>query len=99
MSPALARTRSPSGGRCRSRPAAPSPGCLWRRLLKGCFRRLDGKIAVSPAAMRLVAPHFPGYYNIIPNGVDVERFSAPYDPLSELDDGMLNILFVGRLRK
>lgn len=70
-----------------------------RRLLKDCFRRLDGKIAVSLAASRLIAPHFPGYYNIIPNGVDVERFAAPTQPLPELDDGMLNILFVGRLEK
>lgn len=70
-----------------------------RRLLKGAFRRLDGKIAVSLAAMRLVSPHFPGYYNIIPNGVDVERFSALYDPLPDFDDGMLNVLFVGRLEK
>jgi phosphatidyl-myo-inositol alpha-mannosyltransferase len=70
-----------------------------RRLLRGAFRRLDGKIAVSLAAMRLVAPHFPGYYNIIPNGVDVERFSAPHEPLPQFDDGMLNVLFVGRLEK
>jgi phosphatidylinositol alpha-mannosyltransferase len=70
-----------------------------RRLLKHCFRRLDGKIAVSLAAARLVTPHFPGYYNIIPNGVDVERFSAPAEPLPEFDDGKLNILFVGRLEK
>ncbi len=70
-----------------------------RRLLKDCFRHLDGKIAVSQAAAALIAPHFPGYYNIIPNGVDVERFSAPLPPLPELDDGMTNILFVGRLEK
>jgi phosphatidylinositol alpha-mannosyltransferase len=70
-----------------------------RRMLKDCFRRLDGKIAVSLAASRLIAPHFPGYYNIIPNGVDLERFAAPVDPLPELDDGRLNILFVGRLEK
>ncbi len=70
-----------------------------RRILKSCFRRLDGKIAVSPAAMHLVQPHFPGYYNVIPNGVDVERFSAEYAPLPELDDGKVNILFVGRLEK
>jgi len=70
-----------------------------RRLLRGAFRRLDGKIAVSPAAMKLVQPHFPGYYNIIPNGVDVERFSAPHQPLPEFDDGKVNILFVGRLEK
>ncbi|HEY7268189.1 MAG TPA: glycosyltransferase family 4 protein, partial [Dehalococcoidia bacterium] len=70
-----------------------------RRLLQDAFRRLDGKIAVSMAAMRLVQPHFPGYYNIIPNGVDIERFSAPYEPLPEFDDGKVNILFVGRLEK
>jgi phosphatidylinositol alpha-mannosyltransferase len=70
-----------------------------RRLLKACFRRLDGKIAVSQAAARLIAPHFPGYYNIIPNGVDIERFSAPREPLPELMDGKINILFVGRLEK
>ena len=67
-----------------------------RRLLKHCFRRLDGKIAVSQAAAALIAPHFPGYYNIIPNGVDVERFAAA-QPLPELGDGMVNILSVGRL--
>ena len=70
-----------------------------RRLLKDSFRRLDGKIAVSRAAASLITPHFPGYYNIIPNGVDVERFSAPAQPLPELDDGKFNILFVGRLEK
>lgn len=70
-----------------------------RRLLKAAFRRLDGKIAVSQAAAKLIQPHFPGYYNIIPNGVDVERFSAPLPPIPELDDGKLNILFLGRLEK
>ncbi|HLF77857.1 MAG TPA: glycosyltransferase family 4 protein [Dehalococcoidia bacterium] len=70
-----------------------------RRLLKTCFRRLDGKIAVSQAAASLIAPHFPGYYNIIPNGVEIERFAAPVTPIPELDDGMVNILSVGRLEK
>ena len=70
-----------------------------RRLLMASFRRLDGKIAVSQAAASLIAPHFPGYYNIIPNGVEVERFEAPQEPLPQLDDGMVNILFVGRLEK
>jgi phosphatidylinositol alpha-mannosyltransferase len=70
-----------------------------RRLLKDCFRRLDGKIAVSQAAASLIAPHFPGYYNIIPNGVDVDHFAGPANPLPELDDGMTNILFVGRFEK
>jgi phosphatidylinositol alpha-mannosyltransferase len=70
-----------------------------RRLLKGAFRRLDGKIAVSHAASSLIQPHFPGYYNIIPNGVSVEHFSTPAPRLPQFDDGMFNILSVGRLEK
>lgn len=70
-----------------------------RRLLMTCFRRLDGKIAVSQAASSLIQPHFPGYYNIIPNGVDIERFSFEVPKLPELDDGKFNILSVGRLEK
>lgn len=73
---------------------------IWgKRHLRRWFRRLDGKIAVSPSAARFVEQYFPGYYNIIPNGVDVERFSAPAPKLPEFDDGMLNILFVGRPEK
>ncbi len=69
-----------------------------KRLLKRWFRKLDGKIAVSPAAERLVSRYFPGYYNIIPNGIDVARFTGAV-PLPEYQDGKLNILFVGRMEK
>jgi len=78
-------------------------GSRWyaygRRVLRRWFRNLDGKIAVSLPAMRLVSRYFPGYYNIIPNGVDVGHFSAPAEPLPQYCDGKLNILFVGRLEK
>ena len=67
-----------------------------RRVLRRGFRRLDGKIAVSLPAMRLVSRYFPGYFNIIPNGVDVAHFSAPVGPLPQYCDGKLNVLFVGR---
>jgi phosphatidylinositol alpha-mannosyltransferase len=70
-----------------------------KRHLRRWFRRLDGKIAVSPAAASFVEEYFPGYYNIIPNGVDVERFAAERPPLSQYQDGKLNILFVGRPEK
>ena len=70
-----------------------------RRLLRRWFRRLDGKIAVSTAAARLVGRYFPGYYNLIPNGVEVERFAAGEEPFAEFRDGKLNILFLGRLEK
>ena len=68
-------------------------------LLKRWFSRLDGKIAVSKPAMEYVCKHFPGYYNIIPNGVDLERFSPDVSPIEEFCDGKVNILFVGRLEK
>jgi len=70
-----------------------------RRHLRRWSRRLDGKIAVSPAAARFVEQYFPGYYNIIPNGVDIEHFATPLPPLEEFRDGKLNILFVGRPEK
>ena len=70
-----------------------------RRHLRRWFRRLDGKIAVSAAAAGFVEEYFPGYYNIIPNGVNVERFSTPTPPLKQYQDGKQNILFVGRPEK
>ncbi|MBI4216224.1 MAG: glycosyltransferase family 4 protein [Chloroflexi bacterium] len=68
-------------------------------ILKRWFRRLHGKIAVSRPAMEFVQHYFPGYYNIIPNGIDYERFSQETAPMPDFRDGKLNILFVGRLEK
>jgi len=70
-----------------------------KRHLRRWYRRLDGKIAVSTAAASFIEDYFPGYYNIIPNGVDVERFSAERERSKRFDDGKLNILFVGRPEK
>jgi len=61
-------------------------------------RRLHGRIAVSGAARHFINRYFPGDYRIIPNGVDVELF-ARAEPMEELRDGTLNILFVGRLEE
>jgi phosphatidylinositol alpha-mannosyltransferase len=67
--------------------------------LKRWFRKLDGKIAVSKPAVEFAHGHFPGYYNIIPNGVDLDHFSPDVAPIEEFDDDKLNILFVGRMEK
>jgi phosphatidylinositol alpha-mannosyltransferase len=67
--------------------------------LKRWFRKLHGKIAVSQSAREFAHGHFPGYYNIIPNGVDLEHFSPEVAPIEEFNDGKLNILFVGRMEK
>ena len=72
---------------------------FWKPVFNRLARNLDGRIAVSTAARDYVSRHYPGEYEIIPNGIDVERFSQPAPPLPELHDGKLNILFVGRLEK
>lgn len=68
-------------------------------MLRRRLHKLDGKIAVSKAAMEFASKYVPGYYNIIPNGIDLELFSPDVSPISEFCDGKLNILFVGRLEK
>ena len=68
-------------------------------MLRRRLHKLDGKIAVSKAAMQFASKYVPGYYDIIPNGVDLELFSPDVSPISEFCDGKLNILFVGRLEK
>ena len=70
-----------------------------RRILNRWFRKLDGKIAVSRPAAEFVSQYFPGYYNIIPNGIDVSHFSADVAPIEKYYDGKINILFVGRMEK
>jgi phosphatidylinositol alpha-mannosyltransferase len=72
---------------------------LTTLFLKKWFRKLDGKIAVSKPAMESASRFFPGYYNIIPNGVDVGHFSPGVSPIDEFCDGKINILFTGRLEK
>ncbi|WP_322817404.1 glycosyltransferase family 4 protein, partial [Tepidiforma sp.] len=60
-------------------------------LTRRWFRKLEGKIAVSPAAVKLVSRYFPGYFNIIPNGIDYEHFAGPADLFAEFMDGKRNI--------
>jgi phosphatidyl-myo-inositol alpha-mannosyltransferase len=61
-------------------------------------RLLHGRIAVSGAARHFINRYFPGEYRIIPNGVDLDRFTTA-QPYEELRDGTLNILFVGRFEE
>lgn len=68
-------------------------------MVKRRMRKLEGKIAVSKPAMQFADRYVPGYYNIIPNGVDAEHFSPDAAPIEEFCDGKQNILFVGRLER
>jgi len=71
----------------------------WARpYLAPVVGRLDARIAVSSTARDFVAQYFPGEYDVIPNGVDVERFHPDVKPFEEfVREGRVNILFVGRL--
>lgn len=60
------------------------------------FDRLDARIAVSEAAREFADNHFPGDYDIVPNGIDLELYRPDVRPIPELMDGRKNILFVGR---
>jgi phosphatidylinositol alpha-mannosyltransferase len=68
---------------------------LGRFVLDRYMNKLDARICVSSAARHFISRYFPGEYQIIPNGVDVD-FYANARPFPEFRDGKINILFVGR---
>jgi phosphatidylinositol alpha-mannosyltransferase len=71
---------------------------IGKRFAGRLAERLHGRVAVSGAARHFIHRYFPGDYTIIPNGVDLDRFTSA-EPYENLRDGTLNILFVGRLEE
>jgi phosphatidylinositol alpha-mannosyltransferase len=69
---------------------------LFRKALLPSYRRLDRALAVSEAARSCVLRHFPGPVDILPNGVNRDRFRPGLKRLERFEDGTPNILFVGR---
>ena len=71
---------------------------LFKPMVVGAMARLDGRIAVSTTARATAEIYHPGPYEVIPNGVDVERFHPLVPPFPAWrDPAFTNILFVGRL--
>jgi len=68
-------------------------------LLKRRNRKLAGRIAVSEPARAYASKYVSGEFSIIPNGIDLRRFNQDVKPMPGYDNGMINILFVGRLEK
>jgi phosphatidyl-myo-inositol alpha-mannosyltransferase len=69
----------------------------YRRLFETLMKRVRIRLAVSEAARRTVAPHFPGHYEIVPNGIDVDRFASPAPRPPDMQADQRHILYVGRL--
>jgi phosphatidylinositol alpha-mannosyltransferase len=69
----------------------------YRRLLAPLMRRIRVRLAVSDAARRTVARHFPGDYEIVPNGIDLDRFRRATMRPAEMPESSRHVLFVGRL--
>ena len=71
---------------------------VGRRFAGQLAGKLHGRIAVSSAARHFIGRYFPGDYRIIPNGVDLDRFTDA-EPFEKWRDGTINILFVGRFEE
>jgi phosphatidyl-myo-inositol alpha-mannosyltransferase len=61
--------------------------------------RLDRRIAVSAPALEFVSQYFDGPYDVIPNGIDMQRYRNDVQPLAWANDGVPRILFVGRFEE
>ena len=72
---------------------------IGKLFLKKWFKKLDGRVAVSPIARNHVYKYFPTDYTIIPNGIDTKHFHPDVSPIDRFNDGKINILFVGRMEK
>jgi phosphatidylinositol alpha-mannosyltransferase len=69
----------------------------YRWLLDPLMRRVHTRLAVSDAARRTVARDFPGDYQVVPNGIDVDRFRAPSPRPANMPSHRQFVLYVGRL--
>jgi phosphatidylinositol alpha-mannosyltransferase len=92
----LRLARCPVVGTFHSSVSSDIPFRMFRGPLLPLYRRIDQTLAVSETARRCVELYFPGPVEIVPNGVDHARFRPGLPALERFDDGVPNILFVGR---
>ena len=72
---------------------------FWKKVLNRGAIRLNGRIAVSKPAATFANRYFPGDYRVIPNGLDVDKFSRPAPRPSVLKHDAMNLVFVGRMNE
>lgn len=69
----------------------------YRWLFEPLMKRVAVRLAVSEAAKRTVSSHFPGEYEVVPNAIDVDRFTVPVRRPPSMPHGRRYVLYVGRL--
>ncbi len=71
---------------------------LFRPVFDDAVRKITRQIAVSDSAKAICHRYYPDLpIEVIPNGVDTERFSPTVNPWPQFRDGPFTILFVGRM--
>ncbi len=71
---------------------------IYKHIFKEYYKKINVKIAVSRHAMDTYKQFIENDFEIIPNGVDVERFKPEGEKVEWMKD-LNTILFVGRLDK
>jgi phosphatidylinositol alpha-mannosyltransferase len=78
-----------------------SEGHRWYPKFQDFFgrlmKRVQVRLAVSEAAKRTVAEHFPGDYEVVPCAIDVERFATPAARPVTMPADWRHVLYVGRM--
>ncbi|HLG73139.1 MAG TPA: glycosyltransferase family 4 protein [Chloroflexota bacterium] len=70
---------------------------VGKTIVRRRVKKLHGRIAVSNTAREFVESYFPADYTVIPNGIDLEWWQRPVQPIRGFDDGRPKVLFLGRL--
>lgn len=77
------------------------PDIIWRLgrpAFDDALAKIQRHIAVSSGAADILHRYYPDVpIEIIPNGVDTRRFSPEVQPFPKYRDGVLTVLFVGRM--
>jgi phosphatidylinositol alpha-mannosyltransferase len=61
--------------------------------------RLDSRVCVSEPAKAVIQQYFPGQYQVIPNGIDIDHYSSGVEPFRWYEDDHPRLLFVGRFNE
>jgi len=69
----------------------------YRWIFDPLMARVSVRLAVSEAAKRTVAEHFPGDYDVVPNAIDVARFATPTPRPPSMPADRRHVLYVGRI--